>query len=68
MSEKFQVSMVIDPFVFEQMMTEDDYKVHIKEKLAYALAMKLIESNRTSFTYSNNHNDNKITVKGTITL
>ena len=30
MSEKMQVSMVLDPFVFEQMMTEDDYKVHIK--------------------------------------
>ena len=68
MSEKFQVSMVLDPFVFEQMMTEEVFKSGIKQKLAYELAMKLIESNRTSFTYSNNHNDNKITVKGTITL
>jgi hypothetical protein len=68
MSEKFQVTMILDPFVFERMMTEDDYKKHIKQQLAYELAMKLIESNRTSFTYSNNYNDNKITVKGTITL
>lgn len=67
-NDTYSVQMVIDPYTFNMMLTEDDIKKHIKEKLAFELSKRILESNRTSFTYSNHHNADKITVKASIKL
>jgi hypothetical protein len=67
--ETFHVEMAISPLEFNTMMTEDHVKKYIKEKMAYELAMKILESNRATFTYINNHHTtDMITVRGRITL
>lgn len=68
MSEVFQAQMILDPMVFQNMMTEVDYKNHIKKQLAYALAEKIMESNRATFTYVKNSNDYTTTVIGRVKL
>jgi hypothetical protein len=68
MSEVFQAQMVIDPMSFQTMMTEEDYKNHIKKQLTYALAEKIMETNRASFTYIKNPNDYTTTVIGRVKL
>ena len=51
------------------MMVSDDMKKYVKEKMAYQLAMKIIETNRATFTYINNHHTtDMITVRGKVTL
>jgi len=68
MSEVFQTQMVIDPMSFQNMMTEEDYKNHIKKQLAYALAERIMETNRASFTYVKNPLDYTTTVIGRVKL
>ena len=68
MSEVFQTQMTLDPMSFRNMMTEEDYKNHIKKQLAYALAEKIMESNRATFTYVNNPLDYTTTVIGRVKL
>jgi hypothetical protein len=50
--QTFQVEMMIDPVLFEKIMSDEKYKEHIKDRLAIDLAKHLLESNRTTFTYS----------------
>jgi hypothetical protein len=52
MSEIYHYKLVINPLQFETMMREDDVRDHFKNRLAYELAHKLIETNRTKFSYS----------------
>ena len=52
MSEIYHYKLVINPMQFETMMREDDVKKYFKERLAVELAHKLIETNRTKFSYS----------------
>lgn len=68
MSEVFQSQMILDPMVFEQMMTEEDYKNHIKKQLAYELAERIMESNRATFTYVKNPLNHTTTVIGRVKL
>ena len=51
-SEVVHVEMMVDPVIFEKIMDDDKYKNYIKERLAIDLAKKILESNRTTFTYS----------------
>jgi hypothetical protein len=60
--------MVIDPMSFQNMMTDDDYKNHIKKQLAYALAERIMETNRASFTYVKNPLNYTTTVIGRVKL
>lgn len=57
MLEVFQTEIVINSFEFDSMMQEDDMKRYFKEKLAIQLAHKLIETNRTTFTYTKLYGD-----------
>ena len=52
MSEVFQSEMIISPWQFDTMMQQDDMKNYLKQKLAFKIANKLIETNRTQFTYT----------------
>jgi hypothetical protein len=54
---------------FDNMMANDDIKKYVKEKMAYQLAMKILETNRATFTYINNHHvTDMVTVRAKITL
>ncbi len=68
MSEIFQTQMIIQESVLHEMLTEEDYKNHIKKQLTYALAEKIMETNRASFTYIKNPNDYTTTVIGRVKL
>ena len=68
MSEVFQTQMVIDIAVFQNMMTDEDYKNHIKKQLAYALAERIMETNRATFTYIKDPNNYMVTVRGKVIL
>ena len=50
--QTFHVEMMIDPVLFEKIMSDEKYKEHIKDRLAIDLAKHLLESARTTFTYS----------------
>jgi hypothetical protein len=52
MSEVFRTEMVVNSLQFDTMMQQDDMKKYLKEKLAIGLAHKLVETNRTKFSYS----------------
>ena len=68
MTERYQFQMTINPLQFDMMMTEDILKKHFKERLAFDLAKKLIESNRTTFTYNNDNKNDSIILKASIDL
>jgi len=68
-SETFQFEYSISPMEFENMMVSDDAKRYVKEKMAHQLAMKILETNRATFTYINNYtNTGTITVRGKVIL
>ena len=52
MIEPLHVTMHLDPFSFTRFMVEDDMKKYIREKLAHELAIHIINSKYTTFTYA----------------
>lgn len=68
MTNKFQVQIVMGQEQLHYMLTEEDYKSLIKEKLAHELAKEILKTNRATFTYMKNPTDYTTIVKGTITL
>ena len=66
--ETFHFEYCVSPMEFENMMVSDDMKRYVKEKMAYQLAMKILETNRATFTYINHHNDDMITVRSKVIL
>lgn len=68
MSKIFQVDVILSRRSFEQTIVDIDYKNHIKKNIAYALADKILESNRAKITYIPNPNDDTVKVIGRIKL
>ena len=68
MNEIIQCQMVISPEHLNHMLTEDMVKNRIKEQLAYELAKKIVESERTTFTYTKNPSDYTVTVRGIVRI
>ena len=68
MNEIIQCQMVISPEHLNHMLTEDMVKNRIKEQLAYELAKKIVESERTTFTYTKNPLDYTVTVRGIVRI
>lgn len=68
MSEVFQQELILSESAFRETMTDEDYKNHVKKQLAYALAEKIMETNRARFTYTKNSQDCTIKVIGRVTL
>ena len=66
--EVFQVDLFINRLQFDTMMREDDVKKYFKERLAYSLAQKILETNRAEFTYTKNPMTDMIELKGRIKL
>mgnify|MGYP006278600937 CR=1 FL=1 len=66
--EVFQVDLFINPLQFDTMMREDDVKKYFKEKLAYSLAQKIIETNRAEFTYNRQIETDMIILKAKVRL
>ena len=67
-TEVFQVDLFINPLQFDTMMREDDVKKYFKEKLAYSLAQKIIETNRAEFTYTKQYETDMIILKAKVRL
>jgi hypothetical protein len=68
MSEVYHVRLMINPMQFDTMMREDDVKKYFKERLAYELAHKLIDTNRTKFSYTKDTIRDEIILKAEIKL
>ena len=68
MSDVFHTEITINSLQFDSMMQKDDMKKYFKEKLAFQLAHKLIETNRTTFTYSRDHIGDQYILKGEVRL
>jgi hypothetical protein len=66
--QTFQVEMMIDPVLFEKIMSDEKYKEHIKDRLAIDLAKHLLESARTTFTYSEDIDSDNYYVRAKIIL
>ena len=57
MKDVFYTEIMVNEIDFQNMMQQDDMKNYFKQKLAFELAHKLIESNRTQFTYTKLYGD-----------
>ena len=68
MSDVFHTEITINSLDFDTMMQQDDMKKYFKEKLAFSLARFLIESNRTTFTYSRDNFNDQYILKGEVIL
>ena len=68
MSEVYYTQFMVDLNDFDRMMQEDDMKKYFKERLAIELAHKLIETNRTQFTYTRLHDRNAIRLSARVEL
>jgi hypothetical protein len=68
MSEVFRTEMVVNSLQFDTMMQQDDMKKYFKEKLAIGLAHKLIDTNRTKFSYTKDTIRDEIILKAEIKL
>ena len=66
--EVFQTELTINPLQFDTMMREDDVKKYFKERLAYELAQKILETHRAEFTYTKMYNDDTILLRGKVRL
>ena len=66
--EVFQVDLFINPLQFDTMMREDDVKKYFKEKLAYSLAQKILETHRAEFTYNRQIETDMIILKAKVRL
>jgi hypothetical protein len=68
MNEVFYTEIMVDTLQFETMMQQDDMKNYFKQKLAFELAHKLIETNRTQFTYTTLHDRDAIRLRARVEL
>jgi hypothetical protein len=68
MTNKFQVQIVMDQEQLHYMLTEEEYKSLIKEKLAHELAKEILKTTRATFTYVKNPTEDGIIVKATVIL
>jgi hypothetical protein len=68
MSEVFQSEMIINSLQFDTLMKEEDAKKYFKEKLAFQLAHKLIETNRATFFYTRLPDQDSISLKAKVRL
>ena len=68
MNEVIQSELILNESSFHHTMTDDDYKNHVKKQLAFALAEKLLETNRATFTYTKNSNDFTVKVIGRVVV
>jgi hypothetical protein len=68
MSEVFYTEIMVDILQFETMMQQDDMKNYFKQKLAFELAHKLIETNRATFTYTTLHDRDAIRLRAKVEL
>ena len=68
MSEVFHTEITINSLQFDSMMQQDDMKKYFKEKLAFSLARFLIESNRTTFTYTKLRDQDSVSLKAEVIL
>ena len=68
MSEVFYTEIMVDTLQFETMMQQDDMKNYFKQKLAFEIAHKLIETNRTQFTYTKLHDQDVIRLRAKVQL
>jgi len=68
MSEVFYTEIMVDILQFETMMQQDDMKNYFKQKLAFEIAHKLIETNRTQFTYTKLHDRDMIRLRARVEL
>jgi hypothetical protein len=68
MSEVFRTEIIINSLEFETMMQQDDMKNYFKQKLAFEIAHKLIETNRTKFTYTRLRDQDVISLKAEVRL
>jgi len=66
--EVFQTELFINPLQFDTMMREGDVKKYFKERLAYVLAQKILETNRAEFTYTKMAEDDTILLRGKVRL
>ena len=64
----FQTQMVINTLQLQSIVTEDAVKKHFKEKLAYELALKIIETDRATFTYNRDPFRDTVTLKAKVIL
>ena len=68
MSDVFHTEITINSLDFDTMMQQDDMKNYFKQKLAFELAHKLIESNRTTFTYTKLRDQDSVSLKAEVIL
>ena len=68
MSDVFYTDIVVNHLQFETMMQQDDMKNYFKQKLAFEIAHKLIETNRTQFTYTRLHDQDAIRLSARVEL
>jgi hypothetical protein len=68
MSEVFQSEMIINSLQFDTLMKEEDAKKYFKEKLAFQLAHKIIETNRTTFVYTKLVERNAVCLRAKVIL
>ena len=66
--EVFQTELFINPLQFDTMMREDDVKKYFKERLAYSLAQKILETHRAEFTYTKRYETDMILLKAKVRL
>ena len=64
----FHSQMVINTLQLQSIVTEDAVKKHFKEKLAYELALKIIETDRAKFTYNKDPLRDTVILKATVKL
>jgi hypothetical protein len=68
MRDTFYTEIMVDTLQFETMMQQDDMKNYFKQKLAFEIAHKLIETNRTQFTYTKLHDRDVIRLRAKVEL
>jgi hypothetical protein len=68
MSKCFEFSMTIPHFEYISFNSNDDFKRHFKERLAYELAKMLIESDKTTFTHTPDPNGYGATLKARVNI
>ena len=65
---RYESKMVVSESTLQFALTDNEIKNTIKRQLAYDLAMTIIESMKTIFTYTKNPNDFTSTIKIAVDL
>jgi hypothetical protein len=68
MPEIYHSQMMITAEEFHHVLTQDDMIKYFKQKLANEIAHKLVESNRTKFTYTKLHAQNMVRLTAKVEL